>query len=98
MRRGTFDIVMAVAGLFLAVTLIAAGGLLTWAHSFTAAAMLVLGALGLVHARRTSATSDILDGHPRHTSGPGTVPLQTTGASGNGLGTTMPGSSAEQTA
>jgi hypothetical protein len=34
MRRITFDILMATAGLFLAVTLIAAGGLLTWAHSY----------------------------------------------------------------
>jgi hypothetical protein len=34
MRRRTFDILMASAGLFLAVTLIAAGGLLTWAHTF----------------------------------------------------------------
>jgi hypothetical protein len=34
MRRRTFDILMATAGLFLAVTLIAAGGLLTWAHTF----------------------------------------------------------------
>jgi hypothetical protein len=34
MRRMTFDVLMAIAGLFLAVTLIAAGGLLTWAHGF----------------------------------------------------------------
>jgi hypothetical protein len=34
MRRRTFDLLMAAAGLFLAVTLIAAGGLLTWAHTF----------------------------------------------------------------
>jgi hypothetical protein len=34
MRRRTFDLLMASAGLFLAVTLIAAGGLLTWAHTF----------------------------------------------------------------
>ena len=34
MRRLTFDMLMATAGLFLAVTLIAAGGLLTWAHSY----------------------------------------------------------------
>jgi len=34
MRRITFDILMATAGLFLAVTLIAAGGLLTWAHTY----------------------------------------------------------------
>jgi hypothetical protein len=34
MRRITFDILMAIAGLFLAVTLIASGALLLWAHSF----------------------------------------------------------------
>jgi len=34
MRRLTFDLLMACAGLFLAVMLIAAGGLLTWAHTF----------------------------------------------------------------
>ena len=34
MRRITFDILMAAAGLFLAVTLIASGALLLWAHSF----------------------------------------------------------------
>ena len=34
MKRRTFDILMSIAGLFLAVTLVAAGGLLTWAHSF----------------------------------------------------------------
>ncbi len=219
MRRRTFDILMAVAGLFLAVTLIAAGGLLTWAHTFignevhtqlaaqqiyfpasnspaikapefaamhqyagqqlttgaqaevyadhfianhlkaigggktyaqlsaesiaqpantklaaqagtvfkgetlrglllnayafgtmgmiagiaaiaafiAAAVMLALGALGLMHARRTSATSDILGGRPDHASGPGAAPVQTTGPSGNGLVTAMPGGSADQT-
>jgi hypothetical protein len=34
MKRRTFDILMAVAGLFLAVTLIVSGLLLTWAHNF----------------------------------------------------------------
>jgi hypothetical protein len=34
MRRRTFDILLATAGLFLAVTLVAAGGLLIWAHTF----------------------------------------------------------------
>ena len=34
MRRITFDILMAAAGLLLAVTLIASGALLFWAHSF----------------------------------------------------------------
>ena len=34
MKRRTFDILMAAGGLFLAATLIFAGGLLTWAHTF----------------------------------------------------------------
>ncbi len=34
MRRRTFDALMASAGLILAAVLVAAGGLLTWAHSF----------------------------------------------------------------
>jgi hypothetical protein len=34
MRRKTFDVLAASAGLLLAVVLLAAGGLLTWAHSF----------------------------------------------------------------
>ncbi len=34
MRRRTFDALLATAGLILAAVLVAAGGLLTWAHSF----------------------------------------------------------------
>ncbi len=34
MRRKTFDVLVASAGLLLAVVLLAAGGLLTWAHNF----------------------------------------------------------------
>jgi hypothetical protein len=34
MRRRTFDVLMAVAGLALAAILVIAGGLLTWGHSF----------------------------------------------------------------
>ena len=34
MKRRTFDILVAAGGLFLAVTLIASGVLLTWAHTF----------------------------------------------------------------
>jgi len=34
MRRSTFDVLMAAAGLFLAVTLIVSGVMLTWAHNF----------------------------------------------------------------
>jgi hypothetical protein len=219
MRRRTFDILMAAAGLFLAVTLIAAGGLLTWAHTFignevhnqlaaekvffpasnspaikapqfaamhqyagqqlttgaqaevyadhfianhlkvigggktyaqlsaesiaqptntklaaqvetvfkgetlrglllnayafgtmgmiagiaaiaayiAGAVMLVLGALGLMHARRASSATDILGGQPEHAPGPGTAPLQPAKSSGNGLVTTAPGSSPDQT-
>jgi hypothetical protein len=36
MRRRTFDALLASAGLILAAVLVAAGGLLTWAHSFVA--------------------------------------------------------------
>ena len=36
MRRRTFDALLATAGLILAAVLVAAGGLLTWAHSFVA--------------------------------------------------------------
>jgi len=72
-------------------------GIAAIAAFIAAAVMLVLGALGLMHARRTSATSDILAGHPDHASGPGAAPVQATGPSGNGLVTTVPGSSADQT-
>lgn len=34
MKRRTFDILISVAGLFLALVLVVAGGLLTWAHNF----------------------------------------------------------------
>ena len=34
MRRRTFDALMATGGLVLAIILLVAGGLLTWAHSF----------------------------------------------------------------
>lgn len=34
MKRRTFDLLVAVAGLFLALTLIVAGSLLTWGHTF----------------------------------------------------------------
>jgi hypothetical protein len=34
MKRRTFDILVSITGLFLAVVLLVAGGLLTWAHTF----------------------------------------------------------------
>ena len=65
-------------------------GIAAIAAFIAAAVMLVLGGLGLIHARRTSPTTDILDGHPARTPDPSTAPLQTTPASdqehsGNGL-------------
>ena len=96
MKRRIFDILVGVAGLFLALALIMAGGLLTWAHDFignevhtqlaaqqiyfppansaavagiaaiaafiAAAVMLILGGLGLMHARRTSPAAELLPG------------------------------------
>jgi len=41
-----------------------------------AAVMLVLSGLGLMHARRTSPATEILSGHPAHTSAPGTSPVR----------------------
>jgi hypothetical protein len=60
--------------------------------------MLILGSLGLMHARRVSPAAGILNGHPARTTGPGTAPAQPTHPSdqqpsGNGLVTTAPGSS-----
>jgi hypothetical protein len=41
--------------------------------------MLLLGGLGLVHARRTSPATEILSGHPAHAPGPGTSPARANG-------------------
>jgi hypothetical protein len=200
MRRRTFDILLATAGLFLAVTLVAAGGLLTWAHTFignevhtqlaamrpyggqqlttgaqaevyadhfianhlkaigggktyaqlsaeaiaqpnnaklaaqvdtvfkgetlrglllnayafgtmgtiagiaaiaafiAAAVMLVLGGLGLMHARRTSPDTNILSSHTASTPDPGTAPVPATLSSGNGLAPAASGGSPSQPA
>jgi hypothetical protein len=75
MKRRTFDILISVAGLFLALVLVVAGGLLLNAYAFdtmgtiagiaavaafvAAAVMLALGGLGLWHARRVPATAEI---------------------------------------
>ena len=61
--------------------------------------MLILGGLGLVHARRTSPATDILAGHPAHAPDPGTPPRQDTHSSdqqpsNDGLAGTAPGRSA----
>jgi hypothetical protein len=50
-------------------------GIAAIAAFIAAAVMLVLGGLGLLHARRVSPTADILDRHPDRTAGPDvTVP------------------------
>jgi len=54
MRRRTFDILMATAGLFLAVTFIAAGGLLTWAHSYIGTEVFPVGAASGARAKSHS--------------------------------------------
>src|SRR5580693_6214453 len=68
-------------------------GIAAIAAFIAAAVMLVLGGLGLMHARRASSATDILGGQPEHAPGPGTAPLQPAKSSGNGLVTTAPGSS-----
>ncbi len=69
-------------------------GIAAIAAFIAAAVMLILGGLGLMHARRTSPTTDILDGHPAHAPDPSTGPVQITHSSGNGLASTAPDRSA----
>ena len=72
-------------------------GIAAIAAFIAGAVMLLLGALGLMHARRASSATDIVGGQPDHASGPHTAPLQPTNSSGNGLVATAPGSSPDQT-
>jgi hypothetical protein len=50
--------------------------------------MLILSGLGLMHARRTSADTEILSGRTAHT----TKPVEATRNSGNGLAAPAAGS------
>ena len=54
-------------------------GIAAIAAFIAAAVMLILGGLGLMHARRTSPATEILSGHPAHISGPGTSPARANG-------------------
>ena len=72
-------------------------GIAAIAAFIAAAVMLVLGGLGLMHARRTSPDTDILSGRAARTPDPGTTPVPATLSSGNGLAA-APGSSASQPA
>ena len=71
-------------------------GIAAIAAFIAAAVMLILGGLGLMHARRTSPDTDILNGRTSRTPHPETVELPT--ARDNGLAATAPGSSPSQTA
>ena len=70
-------------------------GIAAIAAFIAALVMLILGGLGLMHARRVSPAAEILTG--QHGQGPGAAPLQATRSSdqpgGNGLVTAAPGSS-----
>jgi hypothetical protein len=72
-------------------------GIAAIAAFIAALVMLILGGLGLMHARRVSPAADILTGHRSNGRDPGAAPLQATRSSdqpgGNGLVTTAPGSS-----
>jgi hypothetical protein len=57
-------------------------GIAAIAAFIAALVMLILGGLGLAHARRVSPAADILSGHPAHAVDLGTSPMQDTPASG----------------
>jgi hypothetical protein len=73
-------------------------GIAAIAAFIAAAVMLILGGLGLVHARRTSPDTNILNGRTAQTPDPGTAPVQVTRGSSNGLAATAPGGSPSQPA
>jgi hypothetical protein len=66
-------------------------GIAAIAAFIAAAVMLILGGLGLVHARRTSPDTDILNSHTARTPHPGTTPVPATLSSGNGAAPGQPG-------
>ena len=73
-------------------------GIAAIAAFIAAAVMLILGGLGLMHARRVSPAADILAPRPANALNPGTIPPQTTHPSNQqpsqeGLAAAAPGSS-----
>ena len=72
-------------------------GIAAIAAFIAAAVMLVLGGLGLMHARRTSPDTDILNRRTARTPAPDTAPVPATLSSGNGLAA-APGSTPGQPA
>jgi hypothetical protein len=69
-------------------------GIAAIAAFIAAAVMLILGGLGLMHARRTSPDTDILNSHTARTPHPDTTPVPATLSSGNG--SAAPGSAPGQ--
>jgi hypothetical protein len=70
-------------------------GIAAIAAFIAALVMLVLGGLGLAHARRVSPEADLLTGHPAHARGPDAIPVSaTTRASHNGHAATVPDAAA----
>jgi hypothetical protein len=71
-------------------TMATIAGIAAIAAFIAAAVMLILGGLGLAHARRTSPDTEILPGHPARARDPGTTPEPATLASHNGHAVTVP--------
>jgi hypothetical protein len=65
-------------------------GIAAIAAFIAGAVMLILGGLGLMHARRTSPATEILAGHPAHAPGPGTSPVRANGRQPAGTTGTRP--------
>jgi hypothetical protein len=56
--------------------------------------MLILGGLGLMHARRVAPDTEILSGHPAQARDPGATPVPATVASHNGHAVAAPDAAA----
>jgi hypothetical protein len=69
-------------------------GIAAIAAFIAAAVMLILGGLGLAHARRTSPDTEILAGHPARARDPGTTPEPAMLASHNGHAIAVPDAAA----
>ncbi len=73
-------------------------GIAAIAAFIAAAVMLILSGLGLMHARRTSPDTNLLNSHAASTPDPDTAPVQVSRSSSNGLAATAPGGSPGQPA
>ncbi len=69
-------------------------GIAAIAAFIAAAVMLILGGLGLMHARRVTPGTEILSGQAAHARDPGTTPVPATLASHNGHAVAVPDAAA----